>query len=95
MARIVAYTQAGEGPYSNGILLSINPDYAVKTYLNQKNREFALIVLAFFVVCAILCGVSVPMYMRKRNGPDKKLNNLDSKCVTRSHDDSLVSRYIS
>lgn len=79
ITRIVAYTQAGEGPYSNGILLSINPDYAVKTYLNEKNREFALIVLAFFVVCAIVCGISVPMYLRKKNCSDKKLNTLDSK----------------
>lgn len=79
ITRIVAYTGAGEGPYSNGIVLSINPDYAVKTYMNQKNREYALIILAFFVVCAILCGVSIPIYVRRRNSSDKKLDNLDGE----------------
>lgn len=77
VTRIVAYTGAGEGPYSNGILLSINPDYAVKTYINQKNREYALIILAFFVVCAVFCAITIPLYFRRKHNAGKKLDNFD------------------
>ncbi|XP_065209476.1 roundabout homolog 2-like [Planococcus citri] len=79
VTRIVAYTGAGDGPYSNGVHLYINPDNAVKTYINQKNREYALIILAFFVVCAIFCGISIPIYYKKRHKTGKKLDSFDGK----------------
>lgn len=82
MTRIVAYTGAGEGPYSNGIQLSINRDNAVKTYINQKNREYALIILAFFVVCAVFCGISIPIYYKKRHTAGKKLDSFDGNIFT-------------
>lgn len=81
VTRIVAYTGAGEGPYSHGILLSVHPDTAVKTYINEKNREYALLILAFFVICAILCGFLIPVYLRRKNGVDKKLDSIDGKMI--------------
>lgn len=81
MTRVVAYNGAGEGPYSHGILLSVHPDSAVKTYINEKNREYALLILAFFVICAILCGLFIPVYLRRKNGVDEKLDNIDGKSL--------------
>ncbi|XKL67555.1 hypothetical protein PGB90_003046 [Kerria lacca] len=79
LTRIVAYTGAGEGPYSNGIMLSINQDYAVKTYMNQKKREYVLIILAFFLICLIFIGIFIPVHLRRKSSINRKIENINGK----------------